>query len=135
MTLYRYIVYCRHDKGSVRILTHASGATAARQMVMAAERCPERSITEVRAVDEQGYELQAEHPNHYLVLEPTAVLIDDCYPPNPYRSGKGVKISTRYWVRAGTRWRRVYLDNRTDGVLYVERDSIRTIIILPKEEA
>jgi ferredoxin len=46
----QYKVRVRHDNGIASITTHAQSPDAARAIVLAAERCPERSILSVSVV-------------------------------------------------------------------------------------
>jgi len=45
---------------------------------------------------------------------------DSQTPPNPYASGYGSKIPTRYWLYYQNRWRRVYvMQYANSGTAYI----------------
>jgi hypothetical protein len=48
--MYRYKLTVKHDAGTINIFTSATSAAKARDLVMAAERCPRRSILSTKNV-------------------------------------------------------------------------------------
>lgn len=51
MEFSNYTVYTKHDMGTVRICVPATSYQNAIDKVMAAEGCPERSITQIKRKD------------------------------------------------------------------------------------
>lgn len=60
--------------------------------------------------------------SHLPASDVTDVRVDDVTPPNPYPSGYGRKVPTRYMVQLGKRWHRVYMmQYGNSGSAYVIR--------------
>lgn len=133
MNTYRFILRLKHDRGWVTIHTAASSADAARRQVMAAERCPERAIREVRCVDNTGYELVLQDPSQRVILQPPATSTRITpLPPERYKGENGKANPTAYMVRTiDQRWRRVYQDCSNHAyLLYVTHGPVKTLVRL-----
>jgi len=134
MKFYRFILKVRHDKGVVRIHILDTSYESAKQIVMRAEGCPERAILGAVCVDDRGFELALHAPEQLVRLDIPApsVMQDREAPPNPYVTGYGKKIPTRYRVRTiDSRWRRVYVMCYSNvGTAYVLHDGVKTIVNL-----
>lgn len=128
--MHKFIVSCKHDKGTVDIHTTASSEAAARDAIMAAERCPSRSIRRVRAVDEHGFEMLADAPFARRVISPPGENVRISEPPG-YRVSAS-KLPTCYEVRVDGRWRRVFT-NRAKTLRYVVHDNLQVLVDLPKD--
>lgn len=64
--------------------------------------------------------LPKEEVNYVFPSEVTEIRVDAETPRNPYPSGYGRKVPTRYMVRLGTRWHRVYvMQYSNSGAAYV----------------
>lgn len=137
MKLIHFIFDVRHDNGRTRIHTHASSEEEARKAVMAAERCPARSIVRVLAVNEAGFEVARSGPRVGELVCLTIGRQSPSYRTTPApnsrcTSGYGSKLPTPYMVRTvDQKWRRVYMRCYSNaGTLYVFHDGIKTIIEL-----
>jgi hypothetical protein len=127
--MHRFILTLSHDKGTVDISTVATDAPAARQIIMKAERCPERSIRRVRAVSPEGYELDISL-KRYRKLAVSE--IRKSFSKNGQRRPDKVPMPWEVRVLDQPRWRRVYATENT-GAHYVVLDNLNVMIELPKE--
>lgn len=46
---------------------------------------------------------------HLELSEVSEIRVEDKTPPNPYAQGYGPKVPTRYMLRIGNRWHRLYV--------------------------
>jgi len=123
----------RHDNGIVYITVPASSLESARKTLLDTERCPERSILDVRAVNEKGFEIvpSGEYVGQLMRLEiPASRVLRGNAPLSRSRTGYGSKIPTSYKVRTiDDKWRRVYCAIYPNvGTLYVMHEGVKTII-------
>jgi hypothetical protein len=82
---------------------------------------------------------QGEHAGQLvrLPIAAPAILQQDYAPPNPYTSGYGRKIPTRYMVRTiDQRWRRVYCVQWSNaGSLYIVQNGECVIVEFDAQDA
>lgn len=126
--MHKFWLTTHHDNGTTTLEVMATSEAAAREMVMAAEKCPMRAIRRVRAVDEHGFEMLPNRPTERRVIKPPAESVRTSEPPGYRVSAQ--KIPTRFEVRVDGRWRRVFT-TRHSGLQYVVHDSLSVQIELP----
>lgn len=123
----KYTFTLRHDKGKIRITTHATNLEVAMHLVMQAERCPEHAFLD--ACDAQGYELalRSKPPSKLVVLLLTASNVAR-HRSNPAAAGRDKP--TDFIARTiDQRWRRVYVDPA--GTYFVKHGAVKTVVTLP----
>lgn len=123
MDLHHFILTVKHDKGVVNLHTSTYTAEAAKKIIMAAERCPERAIREVRCRDVDGYEMSPLDLAQRISMRPAATRRAKHIggPAMPY------KVQT-----VGERWRRVY--RAKGGETYVLHAGLKVLVQLPPED-
>ena len=109
----KFVITTSHDLGVVHIVTRASSADSAIEIVRNAERCPSTSIKSIYTVNDTGFLVHATGPDagQPLRIKPAA---DDVRqtpaPRNPYITGYGERIPLGYMVKNNRgRWLRVYI--------------------------
>lgn len=112
-TMQKFVITTSHDSGIAHIVTYASSAESAVEIVKNAERCPDASIKSVYQINECGFLVRATGPDagQFLRIKPAA---DDVRqtptPRNPYALGYGERIPTSHMVKNNRgRWQRVYV--------------------------
>lgn len=135
MKLIHFILDTRHDNGRTRIHTHASSEEEARKAVMAAERCPARSIVRVLAVNEAGFEVARSGPRAGKLVRLMIGRQSPSYRTTPApnsrcTSGYGSKLPTPYMVRTiDSKWRRVYARCYSNAATYyVMHEGVKTVV-------
>lgn len=124
--MHKFILRVRHDDGWINIHTTAQSADAAREIVIAAERCPARAIRQVRAVDADGYELRADRPDRYRQL----AVSDRRESFSRSSQSRPDKVPMPYEVQVldEQRWRRVYATRHT-GVRYIAMGGLKVMLV------
>lgn len=126
MTLHHFILRVKHDRGVVNIHTSARDVATAKQIVMNAERCPERAILWVRCRDVDGYEMALTDLTRRITISPAPAAIRR----DAQRHGGR---TTRFSVQTiDSRWRRAY--RAKGGAAYVYHAGLRVLVQLPSED-
>jgi hypothetical protein len=127
--MHNYVLTVKHDRGIVHIHTTADSADGARQIVMAAERCPERAIRRVRAYDADGFELDAR--GQRKTIAGATVNMHESFSKNG--QSRPDKVPTRWEIQlpGDVRWRRVY-STRHSGLRYITLDGLKVVVSLPE---
>jgi hypothetical protein len=124
-----YALTVKHDRGIVHIHTPAASDDAARAIVMAAERCPERAIRKVRAYDADGFELRV-HGRRRTFSHNQFNMRENFSKDGQNRPDK---VPTRWEIQlpGEVRWRRVYSTRHT-GLRYSILDGLKVVVLLPE---